>query len=525
MTTAQTPTTPDAGDGTATAPEGFVYLDTPGLPVLVPEAYDRWGPTQQRGYLAQRHINAAEARSVTYAYDCLREAGDTGPGETSDGRPDRRDPHDIAAAALRAAMALSRRAASRLIDTAVDFTERLPRCLALLTAGWIGLFAAHTIAEETRSVSDEHMPALDALIAGQLAPTRRRTHPPRIGPLRKMVTKAILRTDPVGAAARAKTATGGQDVTLTPVGDDLTEISALVTADTGAEIMDRIDALARTAGTDDPRSIGELRAAGLLALSRGWTSLPDPDGNLPGDPDAQPAVRRVLLHLYHHEGTTDLAGYGPVTDHTLARLLQTAETRVSDLADLADRASAAAGRYSPSDALRHFCQGRDGTCVFPGCQAEATHTDLDHIIPFDHDDPAAGGRTTSDDLGGLCRHDHNLKTEGIWVYWRNPDGSYTWVHGPNHPDPDPGVAITVEPTGPLAHLAAPRDPETSARQRRAAEEGETGSAPTRRRRPHRRDRRAEQRRRLRAEAHQLLHPDTEDPARPPTPEHDDPPPF
>lgn len=506
------PATPDA-------PEGFVYTDAPGLPVLVPEAYPRWGPMEQRGYLAGHLVNAAEARTLTFAYDCV------GHARTHDTRG--RDPWETAAAGLGAAMALTRGGASRLVATAVDLTERLPRCHALLIAGWIGLAAAHMLAEQTRMVADEHMPALDALLAAGLAPTRRRTHAPRPGPLRKLITKAVIRCDPVGAAARARAARRAQDVDLRPLGDDLAEVSAVLTADAAVEIMDRLDALARSADPEDPRTLGELRAAGLLALSRGWTCLPTADGMLPGDPAALGAVRRVVLYVYDDEGVAHLGGYGPLTGFSAERLARGADHRRESPTDLADPLRPGARRYTPSDALRGFCRGRDGTCVFPGCQIPADRTDLDHIVPFDHADPTRGGRTTSDDLADLCRFHHRLKTEGLWAYWREPDGSYTWIHGPTHPEPDPGTRITVEPTGTLARLAAPGDPECSRRQRRAAEQGRTGGTAGTgvdggRRRPHRRERRAADRRRLRAEVQRLR-----DTGTPPhaAGEVDDPPPF
>ena len=420
---------PDAPDPFV-PPKGFTTATGPAVDVIVPEAYARWDPHQQRGYLAQRLINAAEGRTVAFAYDCVRVAGQ---------RDRHRDPWETAASIVSASMALSRHGASRLVTTAVELTERLPRTAALLATGWIGILAAHTIAEETAMVSDELMPELDRRISEALAPTRRRTHPPRLGPLRKMLTKTVSACDPVGADARAREARRDQDVEMVPLADDRALITAHLTAETAVEIADRIEALASTASEDDPRSLGELRAAGLLALSRGWACLPDVDGEHPGDPDGQAAARRVTIYAYD-DGSPDnrgltLAGYGPITGHTADQLERSARRRIDSLADLAD----------PSEALARFCKGRDGTCVFPGCHTPAEKTDLDHIIPFDHDNPECGGHTTSDDLGSLCRFHHRLKTEGIWAYYRDIDGTYVWLHGPNHPEADPGTRITTAP--------------------------------------------------------------------------------
>lgn len=483
-------------------PPGFTLRSGPGVDLLVPEAFARWDPGQQRGYLARRLVNAAEGRTLEYAYECVRAASEK----------DRyRDPWETAATMIGASMALSRHGATRLVMTAVELIERLPRTAALLRTGWIGLLAAHTIAEETALVDDSAMPEIDKRICEGLAPTRRRTHPPRLGPLRKMLTKTINKYDPVGADARAEQSRREVDVELVPISGDRAMISATLTAEDALEIKQRLESLIRSADPDDPRSTGQLRAAGLLAMSRGWTCLPDETGEHPGDPGAQAAARRVVIHGYDdgsadHRGVS-LSGYGPITRHTAKQLDLGARRHFDDVDLLADPHSEAAGRYAPSEALARFCRGRDGNCVFPGCQSAAEHTDLDHIVPFDHRDPELGGRTTSDDLACLCRTHHRLKTDGVWAYYRDLDGTYVWRHGPNHPMPDAGTLIITSPCGPLAHLAAPRHPESSHRQLAAADAGRAGGtepAAPRRTRPHLRDRREADRTARRARARQRL---------------------
>lgn len=479
---------------------GMRAVPTVGLTVLVPQQFSEWGERQRSGYLLQRRVFATEGAMVTFAYDTVQEKG-RGVSEE--------DPWEIAASVISAAMALSRHGASRLVATAVEMCERLPRTAALLVAGWIGLQSAHLITDETRIVDDDKVDELDQFISERLAPTRRRTHAPRLGPLRKMLDKAIKRCDPVGAAARARQARSATDVRCEPIGDDQALITATVSGDVGMELMDRIEAMARTAASDDTRTFGQLRAAGLLALCRGWSCLPAEDGSHPSDPGAERASRRVVLHAYEVDGEVTLGGFGAVTQATASDLDRTLTRRVERVSDLADRNAFGALRYSPSDALRAFCRGRDGTCVFPGCQIDAGRCQLDHIVPFDHSDPARGGRTTSDDLGSLCGGHHRLKTAGIWAYYRDEDGSYVWLHGPDHPVRDPGTQIRVEPHGPLARYGRPHDPSAAERQRVAAESGQTGrstgGAQTgvrggRVRRPHLRERRVAERRRLRAHA-------------------------
>src|SRR5699024_8155635 len=102
-------------------PPGFVTTAVPAVDVLVPDAFSRWDPGQQRGYLAQRAINAAEGGTVLYTYACVRRATE---------HNQQPDPLDTAATMVGASMALSRRDAFRLVTTAVELIERLPRTSA-----------------------------------------------------------------------------------------------------------------------------------------------------------------------------------------------------------------------------------------------------------------------------------------------------------------------------------------------------------------------------------------------------------
>ncbi|HJF13053.1 HNH endonuclease signature motif containing protein [Corynebacterium falsenii] len=87
------------------------------------------------------------------------------------------------------------------------------------------------------------------------------------------------------------------------------------------------------------------------------------------------------------------------------------------------------GGYTPTAQQKAFVAGRDGCCRFPGCDVPATLCDKDHIEPYDHDNPAAGGPTDVANLQSLCRTHHNLKTNKLW-HASTSDGGYTiaWVN-------------------------------------------------------------------------------------------------
>lgn len=81
--------------------------------------------------------------------------------------------------------------------------------------------------------------------------------------------------------------------------------------------------------------------------------------------------------------------------------------------------------YRPSEALAEAIRLRDGTCRFPGCARPATHTDIDHVNPYDPDDPAA--QTVGSNLQCLCRAHHRAKQSGAWTVTMTPDGICTWT--------------------------------------------------------------------------------------------------
>ncbi len=81
-------------------------------------------------------------------------------------------------------------------------------------------------------------------------------------------------------------------------------------------------------------------------------------------------------------------------------------------------------------------------CTAPGCRRRAETSEIDHIIPFDHDDPASGGKTVFGNLHPLCKQHHQAKTDGKYsvrmvepgvVEYRFAHGSTATVSPPDHP--------------------------------------------------------------------------------------------
>lgn len=86
-----------------------------------------------------------------------------------------------------------------------------------------------------------------------------------------------------------------------------------------------------------------------------------------------------------------------------------------------------AQRYRPSPAQREHLRQRQPTCAVPGCGRPTRElTEFDHIEEFDHEDPAAGGPTSVENLHALCRQHHRLKTLGRLDPVRDDESGTTW---------------------------------------------------------------------------------------------------
>jgi len=135
-------------------------------------------------------------------------------------------------------------------------------------------------------------------------------------------------------------------------------------------------------------------------------------------------------------------------------------------------------RYRPSKKLADFVRCRDLTCRFPGCKVPATHTDVDHTIPWPY------GPTTASNLKCLCRRHHLLKTfwggQSGWhdeqlddgtIIWTAPDGrQYITTPGsrllfPELSEPTATVVVNGVPTPRTGGLTMPRRKTTRAQDR------------------------------------------------------------
>jgi HNH endonuclease len=115
-------------------------------------------------------------------------------------------------------------------------------------------------------------------------------------------------------------------------------------------------------------------------------------------------------------------------------------------------------RRTPGLPLRRYLVARDRSCTMIGCRARARTAAADHTRGHGH-----GGPTTDDNLGAVCRHDHQLKHEGGCQVHQPQHGYFRWTSrlGRSYLRKRPPVMEPLPepcaPTQPLMPLVLPDD--------------------------------------------------------------------
>ena len=211
------------------------------------------------------------------------------------------------------------------------------------------------------------------------------------------------------------------------------------------------------------RSMGERRVAAMLTIFlAGRAPHPDQPGTTAGTAGTGVGVAGVGLTLrpkvtviapsggnltgWRDRARVEYARTGEAALQTLLDMLNCSQGATLQYVDPtlgADDDPERAQRYRPGATLAHRIRLRDGTCRHPGCSMPAVGCDLDHVVPFDHDNPEAGGKTVEANLACLCRFHHRFKTFVGWDYALTPDGTLI-ITTPS------GKTMYTTPDGPLA---------------------------------------------------------------------------
>jgi hypothetical protein len=315
----------------------------------------------------------------------------------------------------------------------------LPAVLAAVETGRITFWHAQVLVDETADLPERSA----AAIAERLLDRAERS---TLGQLRRLTRRAVAQADPRTVEQKHRDAFAERRVCVTPQGNGMSELWALLPADAAATVMRAVGLMAdrdrdvpdahgnaRTADQRRADALGDLAAAALA------------DDTLPRRQGQRPAIQvtvslRTLLGLSDEPADLD----GDPIPASMARRLAADPTGtwrrlITDgrgrLLDYGRRT------YKPPADLRDLVVNRDRTCRFPGCTRPARRADLDH-----HRDWALGGTTSQHNLGALCERHHQLKHEAGWRIRIGADGETIWTSPTGHryvrdaetyPGPDP----------------------------------------------------------------------------------------
>ncbi len=271
----------------------------------------------------------------------------------------------------------------------------MPQTWAAHVAGRIDGFRVHLIASATAKLTTaENLIHLDAII-GDYASTHTTSQ------LKSKLNRFVARWETSDAAVKEERSK--RSVWVNHQDDGMSFLTAyLPTPD--AIMIDAMLTDRAKAGSDD-RTLDQRRADLFVEQLRGTTD---------GQSTSNRAVIGITVPVTSLAGLNDLPGES--FDGTFALPAQmvrelTAEPGTLWFRILTDPLGrildTTEPRPFPSDALRTAIQARDGTCRFATCSRPVTECDLDHKIP------RPDGPTHSDNLRGLCRRHHNIKTHNI----------------------------------------------------------------------------------------------------------------
>jgi hypothetical protein len=322
--------------------------------------------------------------------------------------------HEAAAAEIRAALRLTRRAADIELGLALDLRRRLPAVYRLLHSGQLDVRRARAIADATSHLTVAAAQSVVEEIIGE-APNL------TTGQLTAKIRRVSIDHDPDHARDRYQHATEQRRLVTEPTVDGTAHLLGLdLPPEKVQEVTNRINRLAKLLRRDgETRSMDQLRADVYLDLLTGTAR------GRGGTVD----IRVDLTTLAElSEASGELGGYGPVIADIARQVTGQATEWRFTVTDPETGAPAMNGttRRRPTKDQQRTVELRNPTCIFPGCRMPATDCDLDHTTPY-----AEGGLTEEHNLAPLCRHDHRIKDTG-WTYQPLPNGDHRWTSKLGH---------------------------------------------------------------------------------------------
>ncbi|WP_175637329.1 HNH endonuclease signature motif containing protein [Sinomonas mesophila] len=332
-------------------------------------------------------------------------------GSSSEAPVDRLDAPAVAAAEAAAGLKLAQRTTRAMVEEALAPTHpSMAPVLAAMRAGRLTRRRAAVILDAAIPIPAARLEEFATAAAGIAAPEDPDLTPTPGALGRRLHRLAEDYADTPLAVRKAK-ALADRRVDITPCGDGMAHLTALIPLETGALIDTRLTAIARSLQTpDEARTVNQLRADALtdLLLATGTSSA--------GGPIAGVRTELVVtVPAATLAGTSDtpgeILGYGLIDSEAARRLAAQTKfwTRLVVHPLTGAPLAIERTRYAPTAAMRRFLTIRDATCTFPACDKPGPATEADHTHAW-----SQGGETDIGNLALLCREHHRQKTLGYW---------------------------------------------------------------------------------------------------------------
>ncbi|GAB90697.1 DUF222 domain-containing protein [Gordonia rhizosphera] len=359
---------------------------------------------------------------------------------------------------------MTRHQAEVLLDEAITLRDRLPNVLECLGDGVITQRQARTIITGTDLIDgQDYAPLVDAQIAARL-----RAGSYSAQRLRDMVDRIIFRQDPDAVRQRRKDALDRRGVWLDNRRDGTAELTGVMSAENARIAYANIETVAARVCAHDGRTKNQRLSDAEFALLSGSDFTcecgrddcpitaatldldTNPDTDSDGDGERGSAgstavvavAAKVVIHVVTDEATLAgradnpgyMDGHGVIDGAHVRELAARPDARIAHLippgtpmnpdGTFTLPGSLPSDPYRPTTALDTFIRIRHGYCSEPGCGKSAWECDGEHVGEYNHDNPAAGGQTTSENMNPKCRPWHLLKTFGGWLddMWRDASG-------------------------------------------------------------------------------------------------------
>lgn len=330
---------------------------------------------------------------------------------------------ELAWRSMAAEIAVATRLADRTVQTmmgrASALVSTLPATLAALESGRISLSHARVILEHARGIEGAALEEYERIAV----PRAESTTPGKLAATAK-IAAARLREETF--EERHTTAREERCVSIRDLDDGMSELAHLLPTPYAAAIFDRLTHQAKAvAETGDPRSRDQLRsdlATDLLLTGEPFGGEDAPHTAAEGIRAEVSIVIPAMTLLGRGEEPAVLAGRGPIDLDTACRLAAHAPELLRMLTDPVSELVIAADVYRPTASLRRYLRLRDRHCLFPTCNRDARHCDIDHTIPWE-----SGGRTVPENLAILCRGHHTLKHHDGWKVRQTAPGVLEWT--------------------------------------------------------------------------------------------------